>query len=103
MGALRRLTPDEQVGLLFLILFGALMLVTLGAMLWSLRAAHDESGEAWARFVRDLRALWIGTVLFWLAWLSGPIGATVFFGLFSFSRCASSSRCSTRGAATTAR
>ena len=35
-------------------------------------------------FVRDLRALWVGTVLFWLAWLSGPIGATVFFGLFSF-------------------
>jgi phosphatidate cytidylyltransferase len=82
--ALRQLSPDEQVGLLFLILFGALMLVTLGAMLWSLRAAHDDSGSAWKRFMRDLRALWIGTVLFWLAWLSGPIGATVFFGLFSF-------------------
>ncbi len=84
MSALRRLTPDEQVGLLFLILFGALMLVTAGAMLWSLRAAHDETGQAWVRFKRDLRTLWVGTALFWLAWLSGPVGATLFFGLFSF-------------------
>lgn len=84
MSALRRLTPDEQVGLLFVILFGALMLVTIGAMLWSLRASHDDTRDAWVRFTRDLRALWVGTVLFWLAWLSGPIGATSFFGLFSF-------------------
>jgi phosphatidate cytidylyltransferase len=84
MGALRRLTPDQQVGLLFLMLFGALLLVTLGAMLWSLRAQQDDTSDAWARFKRDLRALWVGTVLFWLAWLSGPIGSTLFFGLFSF-------------------
>jgi phosphatidate cytidylyltransferase len=84
VSALRRLTPDEQVGLLFVILFGALMLVTIGAMLWSLRASHDDTRDAWVRFTRDLRALWVGTVLFWLAWLSGPIGATIFFGLFSF-------------------
>ena len=83
MGALKRLTPDEQVGLLFLILFGALLLVTLGAVAYALRT-HDESGDNWVRFKRDLRALWVGTVLFWLAWLSGPVGATIFFGLFSF-------------------
>ena len=83
MGALKRLAPDEQVALLFLILFGALLLVTLGAMVYALRT-HDEFGDNWVRFKRDLRALWVGTVLFWLAWLSGPIGATIFFGLFSF-------------------
>ena len=75
MGALRRLTPDEQVGLLFLILFGALMCITIGAMLWSLREQHDETRPTWVRFARDLRALWVGTVLFWLAWLSGPLGS----------------------------
>jgi phosphatidate cytidylyltransferase len=84
MGALRRLTPDQQVGLLFLILFGALLLVTLAAALYTLRGRHDEHGSAWVRFTHDLRALWVGTVLFWLAWLSGPVGATIFFGLFSF-------------------
>jgi phosphatidate cytidylyltransferase len=84
MGALRRLTPDEQVTLLFLILFGALVLVTLGAMLVSLRDRQGAAGAAWDRFTRDLRAVWVGTLLFWLAWVSGPIGSTLFFGLFSF-------------------
>jgi phosphatidate cytidylyltransferase len=34
--------------------------------------------------LRDLRALWIGTVVFWLSWMSGPVGATLLFGVFSF-------------------
>jgi phosphatidate cytidylyltransferase len=84
MGALRRLSPDEQVALLFVILFGALLLTTLGAGLYSMRGRHDESSDTWLSFQRDLRAVWIGTLLFWLAWLSGPIGSTLFFGLFSF-------------------
>lgn len=84
MGALRRLSPDEQVSLLFLILFGALVLVTAASVLWSLREKSDETSETWRRYLRDLRAVWIGTTLFWLAWISGPIGSTVFFGLFSF-------------------
>jgi phosphatidate cytidylyltransferase len=84
MGALRRLTPDEQVSLLFLILFGALLLVSAVTALWSLREKSDETSETWRRYLRDLRAVWIGTTLFWLAWISGPIGSTIFFGLFSF-------------------
>jgi phosphatidate cytidylyltransferase len=84
MGALRRLAPDEQVTLLFLILFGLLLLVTLGALLYSVRHDESASAPAWQRFQRDLRAVWVGTVLFWLAWVSGPVGSTVFFGLFSF-------------------
>lgn len=83
MGALRRLTPDEQVTLLFLILFGALLLVSALTALWSLRDRSDKANEVWQRYLRDLRAVWIGTLLFWLAWISGPVGATVFFGLFS--------------------
>jgi len=84
MGALRRLSPDEQVSLLFLILFGALLLVSAATALWSLREKSDETSETWRRYLRDLRAVWIGTTLFWLAWISGPIGSTFFFGLFSF-------------------
>lgn len=84
MGTLRRMSPDEQVGLLFLILFGLLVLVTGAALLWSLREREGEGQQAWQRFGRDLRAVWVGTVLFWLAWVSGPFGSTLFFGLFSF-------------------
>jgi phosphatidate cytidylyltransferase len=84
MGTLRNLDPDKQVALLFAILFGLLMLVSTGAVLYSLRDRVGKAGEAWTRFLRNLRAAWVGTLLFWLAWLAGPIGATVLFGLFSF-------------------
>jgi phosphatidate cytidylyltransferase len=84
MGALQQLTPDQQVALLFLILFGALLIVSTAAVLIALRPAHDDSNKDWRQFQRDLRAIWIGTTSFWLAWMAGPIGATLFFGLFSF-------------------
>ena len=84
LSALRNLTVDEQVALLFVILFGVIALVTLGTFLYSLRDTPDAQSPAAKGFRRDLRAVWIGTVLFWLAWVSGPVGATLFFGLFSF-------------------
>jgi phosphatidate cytidylyltransferase len=84
MGRLRYWPPDEQVALLFVILFGTLVLVSVAGVLLSLREQPVGSESARDRFKRDLRAVWIGTLLFWLAWMSGAIGATIFFGLFSF-------------------
>jgi phosphatidate cytidylyltransferase len=82
--ALKSLDPSQQVALLFVIVFGVLMLVTVTAVLLSLR----DDGHDWAqrhdRFTRDLRAVWVGAVVFWLAWISGPVGATLLFGVFSF-------------------
>ena len=84
MTALRNLSVNEQVALLFGILFGVLLLVSMGTLLYSLRDSPPRQAEAAGRFRRDLRAVWIGTLAFWLAWISGPVGATLFFGLFSF-------------------
>lgn len=84
MGSLRHLNPDEQVTLLFVLLFGALALVSVISSLYALRLQDGAASEGWQRFRRDLRALWIGTLLFWSAWMSGPVGSTLFFGLFSF-------------------
>ena len=85
MGALRRLTVDEQVALLFVVLFGALLLVTAATALFMLRDPTRVGQETRRHtFLRDLRAMWIGTTLFWLAWISGPVGSTVFFSMFSF-------------------
>lgn len=82
MGNLRALSADQQVGLLFVILFG---LLTLGsAVVAYVVRGEDELGERRVRLLRELRALWIGGIVFWLAWVSGPVGANVFFGLFSF-------------------
>ncbi len=82
MSALRDLTADQQVGLLFVILFGLLVLGTVAV--WLIVQRESESSEFRLRLLRDLRAVWIGGVVFWLAWMSGPVGANITFGIFSF-------------------
>jgi phosphatidate cytidylyltransferase len=89
MAWLKQLTSSEQVALLFVVLFGFLTLLTVGLFLNSLREREDEDARiaselAWARVRRDLRAAWIGGCMFWVAWISGPLGATLLFALFSF-------------------
>ena len=82
MNMLRSLTVDQQVALLFVILFGLVLLATVTVMAL-LRHEGDDS-ERRRRLARDLRAVWMGALVFWLAWIAGPIGATLLFGLFSF-------------------
>lgn len=82
MKALRSLPVDQQVALLFVTLFGLLLLASLVVVWIASRRAEDDPRSK--RLQRDLRALWIGALLFWLAWMSGPVGATLGFGLFSF-------------------
>ena len=84
MSALRALSVTEQIGLLFVVLFGLLLLVTVVAFALSLRRDDNDSSARHQQLKRDLRAVWIGTLVFWLAWMSGPVGATLVFGVFSF-------------------
>jgi phosphatidate cytidylyltransferase len=84
MGALRALAVTQQIGLLFVALFGVIALATLVAFIRSLRE-HTPARQARHELrKRDLRAVWIGTVLFWLAWASGPLVSTLLFGVLSF-------------------
>ena len=78
---LRALTVDQQVALLFVALFGLLVTATAAVVLWSLRHESDPRRRA---LQRELGALWTGTGLFWLAWVSGPVGATLLFAVLSF-------------------
>lgn len=84
MGALRNLTITEQVGLLFVALFGVLALVTAFAVTRSLRDPSDEQLALHERFKRDLRAVWWGAALFWVSWVLGAVAATLLFGIVSF-------------------
>ena len=84
LGRLRHLTVNEQVALLFLALFGVLVLVTVAVALRSLASDDDERRWREEQFRRDLRAVWVGALVFWVAWVSGPVGATLAFGAFSF-------------------
>ncbi|MBI5259067.1 MAG: phosphatidate cytidylyltransferase [Burkholderiales bacterium] len=84
MGTLRRLSANEQVALLFVILFGLLLLVSAVAALRQLREREGRARERDLRFRRELRAVWISAVVFWAAWVSGAAGATLLFGVISF-------------------
>ncbi|HEX7436495.1 MAG TPA: phosphatidate cytidylyltransferase [Caldimonas sp.] len=84
MGSLRSLSVTQQVGLLFVTLFGALALVTLVAFSRSLRERDEVQQALVDRFWRDLRAVWAGALLFWIAWASGAFVSTLVFGVLSF-------------------
>ena len=84
MSDLRALTVSQQVGLLFVALFGVLLLATLYAFSRGLRADTPKRIDASEQFSRDLRAVWAGAVLFWIAWVSGPVGSMLLFGFVSF-------------------
>ena len=84
MKALQALTQDQQVGLLFIILFGLLLLASGAAVFVSLRRADPEGSQRQQRLRRELLAIWAGSVVFWLAWVSGPLGATIGFAVISF-------------------
>ena len=78
--ALQALTADQQVALLFLTLFGSLALATVGLLVWTIRREEDPR---LGPLKRDLGALWVAAAVFWLAWISGAVGATLLFGVLS--------------------
>jgi phosphatidate cytidylyltransferase len=84
MGDLRALSVTQQVGLLFMTIFGLLVLTTLVALSRSLRERTAAQQATYWRFRRDLRAVWAGTLLFWIAWASGAFVSTLVFGVLSF-------------------
>jgi phosphatidate cytidylyltransferase len=81
---LRRLDGSQQVQLLFVVLFGLLLVISAYAAMRTV-SEEDAAGEALReRFHRELRAVWVTAVIFWLAWVSGTVGATLLFGIVSF-------------------
>ena len=84
MQALRDLGTDQQTALLFVMLFGLLAVVTVVTQTRSLQEPGAELALRRDRFRRDLRAVWVGALMFWFAWASGPVGSTLLFALLSF-------------------
>jgi phosphatidate cytidylyltransferase len=84
MNWLVELSVTEQVSALFIALFGLLVAATVLAFVLTLRERDDPVAARHTRFKRDLGAVWLGAVVFWLAWISGPAGATLTVGVFSF-------------------
>jgi phosphatidate cytidylyltransferase len=87
---LRALTPDQQMSLLFVLVFGTLGLATLVGFLLTLRE-RDDSGQgtdiAWWQGLKayreGVRRSWLMMGVFWVGWASGPTGALWLFGFGS--------------------
>jgi phosphatidate cytidylyltransferase len=87
---LRNLTPEQQVGLLFVLVFGLLALATVVGILVSLRESKGSATESSERAQRlsELQALlrtaWLMALVFWVGWAAGDGVATALFGFVSF-------------------
>ncbi len=83
---LRNLTPSQQVGLLFIFVFGALVLVSIYGFVMSMKDNADD--EANSQKIKDfnglLRTSWLMSVVFWVGWTLGETMATVLFGIVAF-------------------
>ncbi len=83
---LRNLTPSQQVGLLFIIVFGLLLSVSVYAFVMSMKESADdeENRQKLQDFNGLLRTSWLMSTVFWLGWAAGETVATVLFGLVAF-------------------
>lgn len=81
---LRQLNGPQQVQVLFVVLFGVLLMVSSYAAMRTVRDEDAAGAARTQRFHRELRAVWVTAAIFWLAWVSGPVGATLLFGIVSF-------------------
>ena len=87
---LRNLTATQQIGALFLVVFGILSIVTVWAFVRNLRehASDDPEAEAQAlearRFWRLLKTSWAMATVFWVGWVLGETVATVLFAIVGF-------------------
>ncbi|MDW5445022.1 phosphatidate cytidylyltransferase [Polaromonas sp. SM01] len=83
---LRNLSPTHQVGLLFVMVFGLLIIAGSAALIMSLR--DDGEDEIRTQDIKELSSLlntsWAMCTVFWLGWASGETVATLLFALVAF-------------------
>ena len=86
---LRSLSGTQQIGVMFVIVFGLLLLASITAFVMSIRD-HGEGDAADARRVElgnlesVLRTSWVMALVFWVGWMAGDWVAIGLFALVSF-------------------
>lgn len=86
---LKSLNATQQVGAMFLLVFGCLAIAGIVIFLLTIRehppgAAGDARRQLLARADSVLRSSWAMAIVFWVGWLAGDTVATVLFALVSF-------------------
>jgi phosphatidate cytidylyltransferase len=81
---LRSLSAEQQVSLLFVLLFGVLMIATAVGILLSMRdykaAVADQRSQQLHDYNALLRSSWLMALVFWIGWAAGEGVAIVLFG-----------------------
>ncbi|MCW7537353.1 phosphatidate cytidylyltransferase [Aquabacterium sp. A7-Y] len=81
---LRALSAGEQIGALFLIVFGLLSLATMLGVALSIKATDEAQSTSAERFKRQLQTSWVMVTVFWMAWIAGTFVSVLLFGALSF-------------------
>ncbi|MDO9259082.1 MAG: phosphatidate cytidylyltransferase, partial [Polaromonas sp.] len=83
---LRNLSPSHQVGLLFVVVFGLLIVASIAALIMSLRDSGED--EIRTQDIKEFSSLlntsWIMCTVFWIGWALGETVATLLFALVAF-------------------
>jgi len=85
-----QMTVSQQVGALFSLVFGALLIASITVFVLSIREfeADDPVGvariQALKGYTSVLNASWVMMGVFWVAWAAGGTVATVLFAMVSF-------------------
>jgi len=86
---LKNLTSTQQIGALFVLVFGLLLLASVVSFLYSVRE-QGEGPDAELRHKEHrrvdaiLRTSWLMVFVFWIGWVAGDWVALSLFGLVSF-------------------
>ena len=80
------LQPSQQVGLLFVLVFGLLAAVSVYAVVISMREQPDDDprSQSVKEFNGVLQTSWVMVTVFWVGWALGETVATVLFGFVAF-------------------
>jgi phosphatidate cytidylyltransferase len=86
---LKNLSATQQIGALFVIVFGFLLIATLVVFGLSLRDHPDEArAERWRKELTAvggiLRTSWMMVLVFWVGWVTGDWVALTLFAFVSF-------------------
>lgn len=87
--SLKNLTPSQQIGAMFVIVFGLLLIVSVVLFIRSMRQFDDwQRAQHYQEEINNLTQLlktsWILIFVFWVSWITGDVSRLVLFGLGSF-------------------
>jgi phosphatidate cytidylyltransferase len=86
---LKNMTPTQQIGALFVLVFGLLLLASVVSFLYSVRDHGDDPDaeqrrKEHRRVDATIRTSWLMVLVFWIGWVAGDWVALSLFGLVSF-------------------